>query len=168
MFNKKEWQREYDKKNKEHLDEWKKEYARKNKSHLNKYKKEWARIMYKKDPEKAHRRYKFPSNVAKKKEWMEKHSVNGIPYRRLLHIKKSYGITTEKYMALLEKQDNKCSICGLDFYISKRELCIDHDHATGKIRGLLCDRCNWGLGQFKDDIVRLQKAIEYLIRNQED
>ncbi len=59
--------------------------------------------------------------------------------------------------ALLEKQKHKCAICGDD-----KKLCIDHDHGTGKVRGLLCTDCNLSLGRFKDNIDILSKAITYL------
>jgi hypothetical protein len=56
-----------------------------------------------------------------------------------------------------------CKICGKpETAINKKYLCIDHDHGTLKVRGLLCDNCNKGLGCFKDDIEALKKAIEYL------
>ena len=54
----------------------------------------------------------------------------------------------------------KCFICGLDK--DRRNLCVDHCHTTGKVRGLLCDNCNVGLGRFKDNITLLEKAIKYL------
>lgn len=51
----------------------------------------------------------------------------------------------------------KCMICGSD-----KKLCIDHDHATGEVRGILCGVCNSGLGLFGDDVDKMKKAIEYL------
>ncbi len=59
------------------------------------------------------------------------------------------------------KSINKCAICG-GKPLSKRLLDIDHDHKTGKIRGLLCRKCNLGLGLFKDNETSLQTAISYL------
>lgn len=78
-------------------------------------------------------------------------------------IKHRYGITYEDYMSLLKKQENKCAICeghqqGKDFFS------IDHDHNTGKIRGLLCNNCNRGLGLLKDSSSILENAINYLRR----
>jgi hypothetical protein len=63
---------------------------------------------------------------------------------------------------LLSAQDGRCAICGAER--GTRRLAIDHDHTTGFIRGLLCVRCNTGLGSFRDDPELLRKAIEYLDR----
>lgn len=73
-----------------------------------------------------------------------------------------YGLTIKDYESLLAAQDHKCSICrrGLDAF----EPHVDHSHATGQVRGLLCFNCNTGLGHFRDDITVLKAAIEYLDR----
>lgn len=71
----------------------------------------------------------------------------------------TYGITIWDYERILEEQDNKCAICRL---MTSYELHIDHDHSTGKIRGLLCRECNHGLGNFRDDPIRLIAAAHYL------
>ena len=87
---------------------------------------------------------------------------NGVFYRKR-RLKRNYNLTEESFHNMLELQENKCLICGkvFDFTI-KMEACIDHDHTTGKVRGLLCTQCNSGLGFFKDNIEYLKKAIEYL------
>lgn len=74
-----------------------------------------------------------------------------------------YGITPEQFTTLLEAQGNRCAICGSAEWPGK-DNCphVDHDHATGKVRGLLCGPCNIGLGQFGDDPERLAAAIRYL------
>lgn len=59
---------------------------------------------------------------------------------------------------MVADQDGKCAICNT----VPKVLCVDHDHATGEIRGLLCHRCNKGLGHFYDDLRMLETAIEYL------
>lgn len=83
---------------------------------------------------------------------------------------KKYGLTLTQYRFLLRSQKRKCFICG---YVSKvdlknpkhcMDLQVDHCHDTGKVRGLLCVRCNMGLGYFKDNTERLKKAVEYLER----
>lgn len=68
-----------------------------------------------------------------------------------------YALTEEEYYGLLSHFNGECAICG-----SKDNLCIDHDHSTNEVRGLLCLTCNSGLGMFKDDCDQLAKAIEYI------
>ena len=72
---------------------------------------------------------------------------------------KRYGISKDDYAALLEQQSNCCAVCQREF---DRTPHIDHDHETGRVRGLLCYPCNSGLGQFQDDTEVLKKAIAYL------
>jgi hypothetical protein len=71
-------------------------------------------------------------------------------------------ITKEEYLKLYEQQEGKCKICNMVPTGHKKTLCLDHDHITLKVRGLLCDNCNTALGKFKDDVELLQKAINYL------
>lgn len=80
------------------------------------------------------------------------------------HLKSDYNITLEQYNEMLIKQNNKCAICGNMNNIN-RLMCVDHNHLNGKIRGLLCNRCNMGIGSFIDDIDLLKKAIKYLENN---
>lgn len=80
--------------------------------------------------------------------------------RRFIAVKQTYGLSETEYVDKINDQQNKCAICR-----SKDEgkvLCVDHDHKTNKVRGLLCGRCNVGLGNLKDSIQILQSAIEYL------
>ena len=79
-------------------------------------------------------------------------------------LKKSYGITSQDYNKMLEEQNNCCKICGFEYIPPAKYLCVDHNHTTGVIRGLLCDKCNRGLGHFNDNQELLVKAIEYLAR----
>lgn len=74
---------------------------------------------------------------------------------------RKYGLTLTSYEALLEHQDRSCFICGVR-PDDERALCVDHCHETQEVRGLLCDRCNRGLGAFKDDPAMLAKAVDYL------
>lgn len=75
--------------------------------------------------------------------------------------KNEYGISFEDFKVLSTKQGDVCNICGKK-ELERRQLLVDHDHKTGKIRGLLCGKCNRGLGHFQDNILLLQSAIEYL------
>lgn len=78
-------------------------------------------------------------------------------------LKNKYGITLEEFEILLAHQGEVCAIC-LEKDNDKRylKLCVDHNHKTGKIRGLLCQNCNRALGSFKESINVLEKAIAYL------
>lgn len=71
-----------------------------------------------------------------------------------------YGITPEQYAKMVEDQDNKCAICTTSFDETKAY--IDHCHDSLKVRGLLCNNCNTGLGRFKDNTDLLTKALDYL------
>jgi len=73
-----------------------------------------------------------------------------------------YGITPEEYAALLKSQGGRCAICRIDTPRGKGGWHLDHDHATGRMRGLLCHGCNIALGYFADDLDRLRGAIAYL------
>lgn len=76
---------------------------------------------------------------------------------------KKYGITAEEFDALLSAQDGRCAICGTrDPKGPWNTFVVDHDHYTGKVRGLLCNACNQGIGHFKDSVVFLTQAAKYL------
>ena len=83
-------------------------------------------------------------------------------YKRL----KATGCTPEMYDLLYTQQSGCCAVCGKHNSELKRNLAADHCHISNKIRGLLCGRCNRGLGYFKDNPDLLFQAIEYLKRSQ--
>lgn len=74
-------------------------------------------------------------------------------------LRSNYGIGLEQFDSMVEAQGGKCAICR-----GAGPLCVDHCHASGVVRGLLCHLCNRALGLFNDDASRLQSAIEYLSR----
>jgi hypothetical protein len=74
---------------------------------------------------------------------------------------KSTGFTPEDFKSKLEEQGGVCAICGTD-NPGKLDFCADHDHATQTKRGVLCRKCNAGLGHFNDNPETIAKAIEYL------
>ncbi len=77
--------------------------------------------------------------------------------------KKSYGITPEQYDEMAAAQGGACRICGrLAAPDPRKGLYVDHDHSTGRVRGLLCSQCNTALGLLNDDVALLAGAIEYL------
>ena len=81
-------------------------------------------------------------------------------------LKSTYGLSWEEYTSLYNQQEGKCQICHsfLDFdsTLKAEKPFVDHNHTTGEVRGLLCCRCNFGLGQFKDSPYLLESAINYL------
>jgi hypothetical protein len=83
---------------------------------------------------------------------------------RAEHLMRKYGLTLEQYDAMLKGQGGGCFICGR----APREdisLHVDHDHATGRIRGILCFCCNNALADFKEDPKLLAKAVSYLMEH---
>lgn len=79
---------------------------------------------------------------------------------RILKVGWIYGLTAEAYQQMLEEQNFVCGIC--NNVTEGQELCVDHDHATGRVRGLLCRPCNTALGLLEDDRSRLMAAVAYL------
>jgi len=77
-----------------------------------------------------------------------------------------YGLTIEQYNAIFASQNGVCALCGLPEQKAKKNgmcnLSVDHDHATGKVRALLCHACNTALGGFRDDPALLRKAANYV------
>lgn len=86
--------------------------------------------------------------------------------RHNAHYKRKYGITIEEYQEMLKQQNGVCAICQQPEKVTWKgqeiPLAVDHCHITGKVRGLLCNRCNRVLSLFDDDIVIMRSAIEYL------
>lgn len=81
--------------------------------------------------------------------------------QRHTQLKTNYGITLVDYQRMLSEQDGVCAICR---HPSEKTLHVDHNHETGTVRGLLCEKCNHGLGCFKDDEDILRRAMEYLTK----
>lgn len=79
---------------------------------------------------------------------------------------KRYGVSAEQHTEMVRRAKGRCSICNEP--PTKQGLCVDHDHTTGAVRGLLCAKCNAALGQFNDDPARLASAIVYLAQHQAD
>lgn len=75
-------------------------------------------------------------------------------------LKTCYGMTIEDYDKMFIAQGGRCAACGKEF---EKNLCVDHDHKTGKVRGLLCSNCNLVLGLVEDEPERLAKLQKYLL-----
>ncbi len=88
----------------------------------------------------------------------QRYAVRNKEKIRIKHIIRKYGISAEKYEQMISSQNGCCALCS-----EKAEsLVIDHNHKTGKVRALLCHKCNLGLGQFRESPETLIKAIQYL------
>lgn len=86
--------------------------------------------------------------------------------KRKHELKKAYGITPDEYELLLDLQRFECAICGTREPGGKGMFAVDHNHDTGDVRGLLCNRCNSGIGMLLESVDLLQQAINYLrLRN---
>lgn len=81
--------------------------------------------------------------------------------QRRLHLKHNYNLTLDEYNAMLKHQDHKCAICHSNN--DGKTLHIDHCHKNGQVRGLLCQKCNNGIGHFRDNIQLLFAAAGYLL-----
>jgi hypothetical protein len=116
-----------------------------------------SRAYYEANREKinARERHRYATNA----EFHERKLQRSRRSRRRLRLKNRFGISLENYDALLAKQEGACAICKKKF---ARSLCVDHCHTTGLIRGLLCNKCNRGMGFFEDDAARIRAAIVYL------
>lgn len=115
-----------------------------------------------------------PCDNEARKLWIERNPERSQRSRRGRWLKFCYGITLEEYEKLLTKQNNCCALCETKENTIKeikpsqnKQLCfaVDHDHITGRVRGLLCNQCNRALGMFKDDPNLLRSAIQYLESN---
>lgn len=93
---------------------------------------------------------------ASKQAWAARNPDRNKAYQR----KYKYGITQEEFDALLVSQDGRCAICR----VLLEKAVVDHDHDTGRVRGLLCWNCNVALGHMRDDPDTLARAIAYLER----
>ena len=101
-----------------------------------------------------------PEEKEKQKAHLNSLDELGQPKWLRPHLKHKYKLSLERYLEMVEEQENVCAICGRT---TETRLYVDHDHETGKVRGLLCQACNCGLGMFRDDFNLLKTAMEYLI-----
>lgn len=80
---------------------------------------------------------------------------------RRISLKSQYGLTLDQWDQMLVRQGGRCDICEEPTF----DLTVDHCHATGKVRALLCHKCNRGLGHFDDDPDRMRAAVRYLAKH---
>lgn len=92
------------------------------------------------------------------RNYYHKHKQTWWKYR----LQSAYGITEKDYNKLFEEQCGGCAICGTHQSKLKKALSVDHNHETGQIRGLLCNKCNLLLGNASDNFIILRSAADYL------
>ena len=86
------------------------------------------------------------------------------PEKRKAYAVKKYGLSVLEYTEMITRQNNKCAICGSYPDGRWQTLCIDHDHQTGKVRALLCVKCNRVVGLLKDSVELAEKLVLYLAK----
>ena len=161
---------------KENIGKWRKENPVKVREISRKYRKthpekikELRRKFYRVNSEKVKencRKYRKanPEKVTEiVRKWNEANPARSKAIARKARLKNRYNLTMDEYNNLLESQCGKCAICGEP--VSKpvrKNLCVDHDHRTKKLRGLLCSVCNLMIGMAAENPVILRKAIAYL------
>ena len=146
------YEKPYREKNKDPIAAYQKAYREKNKEAIKSYreKNKEARLAYNKDY--------YEKNKEARKNYFETYYQEKHKDTLLL---RRYGITLAEKNKMQDEQGNKCKICYRDFS-SDVEPNVDHCHTSGKVRGLLCQQCNVGLGNFKDNPLVFIKAAEYL------
>jgi hypothetical protein len=145
---------------------------------IQKYQRDWYLKNRESELEKARqRRLTDPEEFRKQKRetqraWREKNRERDRDTRRAWqaanrdkgrasYLRYQYGIEPEDYDAMLSKQNGACAICAVEL-VKGSKTHIDHCHTTGKVRGLLCTKCNMGIGHFNDDPAVLRAAAGYV------
>ena len=128
----------------------------KNKKKSNLLNKKWRNDNPNKEKERVKRWHK--NNRDRIKIWVENNPERVKEIQHRSKLKRNYNLTVEEYKQLLQFQKNKCGVCGIILTMP----CIDHDHQTGKIRGILCNSCNTGLGMLGDNLDNIINAFNYL------
>jgi len=140
-----EWSRNYYLKNKESCLARSKKYVQ---EHPENCKKNLSKSYYK----------HHEKNRTQKKTYYYKHKDRD----RELKLKRKFNLSLDEYDKMFQEQDGCCAICGIHQSELKKALCVDHNHKTEKIRGLLCSNCNLAIGILKHNTGILHNAILYL------
>lgn len=101
-------------------------------------------------------------NPGKSKQYYKQH-IEETKQSNRINALRVYNITPEDYDRMFKAQNGVCAICG-GVNKDSRNLFVDHNHTTGKVRGLLCSNCNFAIGHMKDNVKLLQNLIKYLLR----
>lgn len=140
-------------------------YYEKNREAVLSYHREWHAEQMAENPEyiEAKRQSARKCNAKRQADPEFAAAKRGTEARR--HYEKKYGLSWEDVLAMIEKQGGSCLICRNQL---GDDPCVDHDHETGEVRGVLCRLCNTGLGMFRDDPTVASAAVEYLITHKKE
>ena len=164
----KKYTKEYSKNHQDKIINYQRNYREKNKELINKQQKQ-----YYEENKKELRAYRAKYRIEHKEEIKEQQIQYRLKYPERIKnhdLRSNHGIMLEEYNRMLELQNNVCAICGepetsKEVNRKVKSLAVDHNHKTGKIRGLLCGKCNKAIGLLQDNTELLQSAINYLNRN---
>ena len=112
------------------------------------------------------RRYNESHREQKREDIRRRRATSPEEYRQReadRHLERKYGLTRIEWVAMLKGQRGKCAICKMKFSEGQK-ICVDHCHTTGRVRGLLCDLCNKGIGAMRDDAELVLSAYRYLMQ----
>src|ERR1700693_631716 len=115
---------------------------------------------------KEQRRVYHKVNAKKISKQRKEHYKVNVDKIRNSHFIHYYGITLEEYDSIFKDQKGCCAICGIYYSKLKKKLCVDHNHLTGKVRGLLCNACNQGIGYLQENNTTLLSALKYLEKHE--
>jgi hypothetical protein len=141
---KKEKQREY-------MKQWRSANAEKVKAYQKNWKAENA--VSQAEYQKAYQADYYPKEDNRRKDWER-------------NLRRNYNMSPDDFNKMWKAQDGKCAVCQVEMLPRGRKsdaACVDHNHATGEVRGLLCRACNHGIGNLKDSPEVLTAAAKYLI-----
>ncbi|KKN64899.1 hypothetical protein LCGC14_0487330 [marine sediment metagenome] len=110
--------------------------------------------------ERKYRRTEQGQKISRETARKYRQSEQGRRVHRRNQLRIKYGLTPEQHEQIYLDQNGCCALCG--DLVAYDRVNVDHDHRTSRIRGLLCNRCNHGLGSFGDTLEGLQKAVNYL------
>jgi len=109
----------------------------------------------------CHHKKFLEDNPEKKQSYYEKHKQNWLKYT----LRNKFDISVEDYDRMLKEQNGVCAICGQPESSDRQRLSVDHNHETGEIRGLLCQKCNTMVGMSLEKVSILESAIRFLQRS---
>lgn len=150
--------------------EYQKTWQEANKDRISKKSRLWYLANKEKAKDNRKRSYEAnkQKNVAQSKKWALENPERHLEISKSGRLRRTYGLSLIAYNDMISNQNNSCAICNqLETAKDSRrgkikDLAVDHNHKTGKVRGLLCQKHNQGLGLFDDSIELLENAIKYL------